>query len=73
MSQVPDAKKHSDNTKIMVKPIALVLALNLEFGHYITQHIINIALGLPKLPDIFAIGVLHQGLNGAMNVYSAHE
>ena len=73
MSQEPDAKKHSDNTKLMVKPIALVLALNSEFGHYITQNILYIVLGFPKLPDLFAIGVPHQGLNAAMNVYSAHE
>ena len=36
--QMPDAKKHSDNTVIMVQPI--VRAQNLDFGHCITQNIL---------------------------------
>ena len=35
---MPDAKKHSDNTKIMEQPI--VPALNLKFGHFITKIIL---------------------------------
>ena len=36
--QMPDAKKHSDNTIIMVQPIIQVQ--NFEFRHRITQNIL---------------------------------
>ena len=37
---MPDVKKHSDNTIIMVQPI--IRALNLEFGYCISQNIVYI-------------------------------
>ena len=41
---MPDAKKHRDNTIIMEQPI--VLALNLEIGHGITQNILYICIDI---------------------------
>ena len=40
LRQMPDAKKHSDNTIIMVQPIIQVQ--NFEFRHRITQNILYI-------------------------------
>ena len=37
---MPDVKKHSDNTMVMVQPI--IRALNLEFGYCISQNIVYI-------------------------------
>ena len=41
MRQMPDAKKHDDNTIIMVQPI-----INLEFGYCITQNILSMYMDL---------------------------